>query len=171
MSEATVIGDIVKNRNQVLQIDPSASVAQAAGIMTQAQIGCLLVTAPNGRVAGILSERDIVRRVVSKGKDPNTTTVASAMTENIIAVSPRTSLSRALEVMDEYNIRHLPVISDGKPVGVVSIRDILSDKLCQTIQVLDQHTRVLREIKGKHPDINCLEVDRAGRIIVRPPQH
>jgi CBS domain-containing protein len=170
MSEAKVVGELIKNRDQVLEIDPSTSVAQAAKIMTETKVGCLLVVAPNGRVAGILSERDIVRKVVSAGKDPNTTTVAGAMTEKIIAVSPRTTLTRALEVMDEYNIRHLPVIADGKPVGVVSIRDILADKLCHTIQVLDQNTQVLREIKGKCPGINCLEVDRAGRILVRPPQ-
>jgi CBS domain-containing protein len=110
-------------------ITPRASALDASRLMIDAGVGAVLVE-DGERLVGILSERDIVARVVVKGRDPDKTLVSEIMTSDVRTVSEGASLLSALEVMHEGRFRHLPVVdSSGKVIGMLSVRDVLRDRL------------------------------------------
>lgn len=115
--------DLVKDR-KVYTIDASRSVLEAARFMMEHNIGAIPVMR-NGELAGILSERDIMNRVVAVGRTPGTTNVSEVMTANPRAVAADESIEECLFVMREFGFRHLPIM-DGKELkGLVSLRDVL----------------------------------------------
>ena len=120
------VHQLVENQ-RVLTVRSDQSVSEAAAILAANNIGVLPVLA-DGRLAGILSERDIIQRVVVVGADPRTTTVEATMTKNTITVDSAETPNRALELMKQNNCRHLPVLRDGQLVGVISLRDLLHDR-------------------------------------------
>ena len=105
-------------------IEPGWSVRTAAERMTERNIGAVAVV-DHGALAGIFSERDIMSRVVAKGLDPEGTSVAAVMTRELVCADPHDNVDAALQKMHAINSRHLPVIDDGKLVGMISIRDLL----------------------------------------------
>jgi CBS domain-containing protein len=110
-------------------IGPRASALDAARMMIDERVGAVLVI-DETRLVGIVSERDIVARVVVKGRDPDKTLVSEVMTSDVKTVSPGASLISALEVMHEGRFRHLPVVdSAGQVMGMLSVRDVLRDRL------------------------------------------
>jgi len=105
-------------------VEPTATVSEAAKLMTDHNIGAALVMEGDDLV-GIFTERDILTRIVALGKDPKTVKVSDVMTPEVICIQEDTSAMRALELMDEKAIRHLPVLSkDGKVRTVISIRNL-----------------------------------------------
>jgi len=115
--------DIVKDR-KVYSVDAARTVLDAARFMMEHNIGALPVLR-NGELAGIISERDIMNRVVAVGRTPGTTAVSEVMTANPRAVPIDETIEECLFIMREFGFRHLPII-DGKEVkGLVSLRDIL----------------------------------------------
>lgn len=140
------IAEIIED--QVLTvIDPSLSVRNAAQKMAEKNIGAVAVVA-SGKLAGIFSERDLMARVVAKGLDPDGTTVDDVMSKDLVIADPSDDLDDALEKMYSIHARHLPVVQNGKLVGMVSIRDLL--------EVDDAHQRAkakfLRELVTYSPD-------------------
>ncbi len=121
----TRLGELLAYKgNQVFTIEPEATVQAAAELMNQHRIGCLLVC-EGMRIHGILSERDILQRVVAARRDPSTTTVAEVMTVHVIFASPDMPIEQAQRIMMEKRIRHLPVVSDdGQLCGMISIGDL-----------------------------------------------
>jgi CBS domain-containing protein len=121
----TRLGELLAYKgNQVFTIEPEATVLAAAELMNQHRIGCLLVC-EGTRIHGILSERDILQRVVAARRDPSTTTVAEVMTVHVIFASPDMPIEQAQRIMMEKRIRHLPVVSnDGQLCGMISIGDL-----------------------------------------------
>jgi CBS domain-containing protein len=110
-------------------IEPRASALDASRLMIEAGVGAVLVQ-DGERLVGILSERDVVGRVVVKGRDPQKTMVSEIMTGDVRTVSEGASLLSALEVMHEGRFRHLPVVDgSGKVIGMLSVRDVLRDRL------------------------------------------
>jgi CBS domain-containing protein len=110
-------------------IVPRASALDASRLMIEAGVGAVLVQ-EGDRLVGILAERDIVARVVVKGRDPEKTLVSEIMTSDVKTVSEGASLLSALEVMHEGRFRHLPVVDGtGKVIGMLSVRDVLRDRL------------------------------------------
>jgi CBS domain-containing protein len=108
----------------VFVISPDASVREAVRLMNAHGVGTLVVLA-GGEVAGIFSERDVLRRVVDGGRDPETTTVRDVMTDEVIAVDMELSVTDAMALMTRERVRHLPVLdSAGKLGGLVSIGDL-----------------------------------------------
>jgi CBS domain-containing protein len=99
-------------------------VRDAATRMTERNIGAVAVV-DSGTLAGIFSERDIMRRVVAMGLSPDDTSVASVMTKDLVVADPHDPLDAALKKMHAIGSRHLPVVDDGKLVGMISIRDLL----------------------------------------------
>jgi IMP dehydrogenase len=94
------------------------------------------------RLVGILSERDYTRKVILKGRSSDTTRVEEIMTPNVVCVSPRTKTRDCMALMTERGIRHLPVLEDGRVVGMISIRDIVSDIIADqdfTIEQLEHY--------------------------------
>ena len=117
------IAEIIED--QVLTvIDPSLSVRNAAQKMVEKNIGAVAVV-DSGKLAGIFSERDLMARVVAKGLDPDGTKVDDVMSKDLVIADPSDDLDDALEKMYSIHARHLPVVQNGKLVGMVSIRDLL----------------------------------------------
>src|SRR5688500_19936538 len=102
-------------------IEPGWTVRNAAERMTERNIGAVAVV-ESGALAGIFSERDIMRRVVAAGLSPDDTAVSAVMTRELVVAEPRESVDDALQKMHSIGSRHLPVVDDGKLVGVSSIR-------------------------------------------------
>ncbi|TNF20272.1 MAG: CBS domain-containing protein [Rhodobacteraceae bacterium] len=116
------VGEFLAER-EVYVISSRASVVSACALMRDRDIGALPVLF-GARLVGILSERDIIRRVVAEGRRTDGMVVAQVMTPDPRTVSPRASLADALMVMLEGGFRHLPVVDGGKLVAMLSIRDI-----------------------------------------------
>ena len=109
-------------------VSQNQPVLEAARMMTEWNVGAVTVL-DDERLVGIFSERDIMTRVVSKGLDPATTPVARVMTPNPVVVDAHSTVVQCLRIMTQAKCRHLPVVTDGKLVGVVSIRDLLQSDI------------------------------------------
>jgi len=118
-----IIPDIVK-RQTISALKAENTVYEAATMMVKANIGAVVVLDKQGRLTGIVTERDMTRRVVAKGLDPKQAKLADIMTKNPDMLSPDDSAFDALELMQARKYRHLPVVEDGKCVGMVSVRDL-----------------------------------------------
>ena len=113
------------SQKHVVSLGPHASVREAAGVMTRANCGSVLIMEPPATLLGIVTERDLMTRVLAKGLDPERTTVREIMTPNPTCV-PETLVSDAVVIMLERGFRHLPIIGSGsKILGVFSMRDAL----------------------------------------------
>ncbi len=106
-----------------LTIAPDLTVAAAAEVLIRNQVGSVLVM-DGGRLVGIFTERDILRRVVGERRDPGTTRVAEVMTRELVVMRPSSSVVDAMRVISEKRIRHIPVVDGGNVVGVVSQGDL-----------------------------------------------
>ena len=115
-----IMSDCVKT---VRPIDTSK---EAACLMNESAIGCLIVVSGNGKIEGIVTERDILRDVVAEGKDPCSVKIEDIMSKNIVAISPEASLEEAADVMTENKIKKLPVVQDGKLIGIVTATDLVA---------------------------------------------
>jgi CBS domain-containing protein len=101
-----------------------ATVAEAVRIMTKNNVGIVSVL-DGDKLVGVFSERDVVRRVVDRGLDPAHTSVDTAMTPDLIVADADEDYQSAIHKMDQANIRHLPVVSEGQLISMLSIRDLL----------------------------------------------
>jgi CBS domain-containing protein len=108
----------------VFSIDADASVHEAVERMVEANVGSLLVT-DAGRIEGIVTERDYLRRVALEGRPDAETAVREIMTSPLIVVSPTTGIDECMALMTERRIRHLPVVEGGEVIGLVSIGDLV----------------------------------------------
>jgi len=115
--------DLVKDR-KVYSIEATRTVLDAARFMMEHNIGALPVLR-NGELAGILSERDIMNRVVAVGRTPGTTAISEVMTANPRAVAADESIEDCLFIMREFGFRHLPIMEGRELKGLVSLRDVL----------------------------------------------
>ena len=115
--------DLVKDR-KVYSIDADRTVLEAARFMMERNVGALPVLR-NGELVGIVSERDIMNRVVAVGRTPGTTAVSEVMTANPRAVFADETIEDCLFVMREFGFRHLPIVDGRELRGLVSLRDVL----------------------------------------------
>jgi CBS domain-containing protein len=106
-----------------LSIAPDVTVAAAAELLIRNQVGSVLVL-DQGRLVGIFTERDVLRRVVGERRDPATTRVSDVMTRDLVVMRPSASVVDAMRVISEKRIRHIPVVEGGAVVGVVSQGDL-----------------------------------------------
>jgi CBS domain-containing protein len=131
------VRDILQRKgSQVYTIGPAADVVQAATVMNEHRIGCLVVL-DEGRVVGMFSERDVLRRVVGERRDPAQTRVADVMTTEVVCCTPETSTDEARGAMRDRRIRHLPVADEGgRLLGLVSIGDLNAELQADQEQTL-----------------------------------
>jgi CBS domain-containing protein len=121
-----LVSDILETKgHEVLDIEGSATVLDAITKMVDGNVGSLLVT-DGGRLVGIVTERDYLRRVTLEGRDERTTPVREIMSTPIVYTTPESSIDECMAVMTERRIRHLPVLDEDQNVlGVVSIGDVV----------------------------------------------
>ena len=105
-------------------VTPDTSVYDALQLMSEKAVGSVLVV-ENGEVRGIFTERDYARKVVLDGKSSPNTRVTEIMTSQVLCTRPEQTIEEAMALMTEKRVRHLPVLADGKIVGVVSIGDLV----------------------------------------------
>jgi CBS domain-containing protein len=123
----------------LVSVQRDASVADAVRAMTTHNVGIVAVL-DGDRLAGVFSERDVVRRVVDRKLDPSATPVEGLMTTDLIVADADEDYQSAMRKMDQANIRHLPVVSDGQLLSMVSIRDLMRVELhAKTEELHDLH--------------------------------
>lgn len=138
---ATVQAVLDRKGGQVVTIDVADMVLGAASLMNERGIGGLVVM-DGGRVAGMFTERDILRRVVAAKRDPVRTTVGEVMTTPVAFCRRETKLDECRAVMTERRIRHLPVVDDHGVCGIVTIGDLMAHEVADretTIQYLNEY--------------------------------
>jgi CBS domain-containing protein len=121
---STPISVLLERKNAgVCSVAPTITVAEAVAEMNRHRIGSVVVL-EGGRLAGIFTERDVLRRVVGAGIDPLKATVAAVMTADLVTVTPATTVDEAMEIFTEKRCRHLPVLDGGRLVALLSIGDV-----------------------------------------------
>jgi CBS domain-containing protein len=141
MAERTVFQSISQKR--VLTVPPHATVREAACAMTRVNCGSVLVIEPPDKLLGILTERDLMTRVVARGVDPERTTARDVMTAAPICVPPEMPVSEAVVIMLERGFRHLPIVNaHGRILGVFSIRDALPREIGAAIGIAEFNEQV-----------------------------
>lgn len=124
------VGALLKTKGRdVVSVSPSATVAEIAQIIAARRIGAVLVLDDAGEMAGIVSERDVVKALAGHGPKVGALLAADIMTANVVTADPATTVDHAMEVMDRGYFRHLPVMEAGKLAGIISIRDVVKYRL------------------------------------------
>ncbi|PKO25111.1 MAG: histidine kinase [Betaproteobacteria bacterium HGW-Betaproteobacteria-8] len=114
---------------ETLSVTPDTNVFDALTIMAEKHIGALIVIEDSGHLAGIFSERDYAREVALKGKTSRTTKISEIMSTTVITVTPEQLVDECMELMSGKRIRHLPVVENGKVIGVLSIGDLVKETI------------------------------------------
>jgi CBS domain-containing protein len=125
-----LIAQILSEKGAVVHATAgAATLAEAARELTDKRVGCVVVLDAEGEMIGILSERDIVRQLAERGAACLNDTVASAMSRSVITLQVDETVEAGLSRMTDRRIRHLPVVRDGKLIGLVSIGDLVKRKI------------------------------------------
>lgn len=136
------VSDILRSKgDEIVTITPEATLADASRELASRKFGALVVSTDGETIAGILSERDIVRVVAEQGAAALDTAVSDAMTAEVRTCTRADSLEDLMRVMTEHRIRHLPVVDDARLCGVVSIGDVVKRR----VEQLENETKDLHE--------------------------
>jgi CBS domain-containing protein len=125
----TVKAVLSRKGTSVTTIEPIATLAAAIETLAEKRIGAIVVTGAEARIIGIISERDIVRALSQHGAEALSRPVAEIMTRNVVTCSERDTIANLMERMTEGKFRHLPVVEQGRLVGIVSIGDIVKSRV------------------------------------------
>jgi CBS domain-containing protein len=138
--------DLLKSKRQdiIVSVSPESTVLQAIKVMAENNVGALLVM-QDGKIVGIISERDIVRKVDFLGKTSAETKVSEIMTEKVIAVAASQPIQECMALMTGKRIRHLPVMDNDQLLGVISIGDVLRNAIEEREFIITQLEQYIRE--------------------------
>lgn len=129
----------------IVTVTPEMSVVDAVRVMNDHRIGSVIVVDKGtGKMVGIFTERDLLTRVVGEGREAGATSVADVMTKRVVCCSRQTSADELRSVIREKRVRHVPVVEEDRPVGMVSIGDLnmaRTEDLEQTVQYLELYLR------------------------------
>ena len=143
-----IIGSLMKT--DMVTVKPDDRVAEAVRLMARNQVGAVLVV-DGEALRGILSERDVLVRVVAEGRDPEDTKVGDVATTNVVSVEVATPARKCAEIQFAMGVRHLPVVDHGKPVGILSSRDFLAYVVEGLERVIDQIRYEEKLSEGEDP--------------------
>lgn len=137
------VQQILKQKGkQVWSVTPTMTVYQAIEMMANKGVGALPVLS-NGKLVGILSERDYARKVILKGKSSKETPVGEIMSSKVLTVTPHYSVDDCMRMMTHYHIRHLPVVQGEDLLGMVSIGDLVKAIISTQAETIDQLTNYI----------------------------
>ena len=142
----TQIAHLIEGR-PLIHAESSERVREVAQRMSEEKVGAVAVL-DRGKLVGIFSERDIMTRIVAEGRNPESTLVSSVMTRDIVVADPDDDVDSAVQKMSAVGCRHLPVVSDGNLVGMISLRDLLLDDNLHT----KARAEFLTELVTYNPD-------------------
>ena len=125
----TVSKILAAKGGDVITIEPTATLAAAAALLTRHRIGAAVIIGAGGRVAGILSERDIVRALAARGLGALEEPLSQSMTREVATCAPDDAIASIMERMTNGKFRHMPVVAGGRLAGIVSIGDIVKQRL------------------------------------------
>lgn len=131
------VSDILKNKQEVWSIGPDKFVFDAIKLMADKGVGALLVMTGD-EMNGIVSERDYARKVILADKSSRTTPVKEIMTSDVITIGPGESIEFCMGVMTEKRVRHLPVVENGKIIGMLSLGDCVKAIIAEQKATIDQ---------------------------------
>lgn len=141
MLERTVYHSM--SHRHVVSLGPHATVWEAACVMTRANCGSVLIVDTPSNLLGIVTERDLMTRVLAKALNPQTTLVSEVMTRNPTCVAPETLVADAVLIMIERGFRHLPIVGEGaKILGVFSVRDALPREIGNAVSLAEFNEQV-----------------------------
>ena len=139
----TTIAQLLKTKgNEVWSVQPTDMVFDAIKVMAAKGIGALLVM-EGDELAGIFSERDYARKIVLEGRSSRDTTVADIMTRDVVHTTPDKSIEECMSMMTEQHFRHLPIVDDGKVVGVISLGDLVKVIIVEQKELIAQLERYI----------------------------
>ena len=134
------VQELLKSRDSTLfQVSPSITVFEALRLLAEHGVGAMIVM-DEGKLVGVVSERDYTRKVALQGKNSKETKVSEIMTRDVVTVTPGTGTRACMALMSQKNIRHLPVVDGTKVLGMISIRDILNDIIADHEKTISQLT-------------------------------
>ena len=137
----TTVRSVLQTKdNTIWSIAPDALVFDALKIMADKNVGALLVTQKE-KVVGIFSERDYARKIVLKGESSHTTAIKDVMTSGVLSVNPEQSIDECMTLMTNKHIRHLPVLENGKLIGLVSIGDVVK-------AIISEHEYTIKQLEN-----------------------
>ena len=126
------LAELIRGKNhEIFKIRSDQNIAEAARALSENKIGALLVESPDGKIEGILSERDIVGGMAPHGADLHDVAVSELMTRDVIRCSPNDSVNEAMAMMTDRRIRHLPVFDGDELVGFISIGDLVKCRIME----------------------------------------
>ena len=126
------VAAILKHKgDEITSVSPTSSIADVVGVLSRKRIGAVLVRDDADQLVGIVSERDVVRCLATHGARTLEMTAAQLMTRDLHTVTPATTVPQAMAMMTEGRFRHLPVVVDGRLIGVVSIGDVVKARIMQ----------------------------------------
>lgn len=129
-----------KKHKEVISIAPHRPVFDALVVLAEYRIGALVVL-EGDKLVGIFSERDYAREIVLKGKSSKTTPISEVMSTNVTTTKPSDTVEQAMSIMSEKRIRHLPVLENGKVVGMLSIGDLVKE-------TIDYQQRLIKQLES-----------------------
>jgi CBS domain-containing protein len=138
-----------KKVSSVWSIGPNATVIDAIRLMDEKNVGALPVV-DNGKLVGIVSERDYTRKIILKGRSSKDTPVSDIMIKQVLTVNPSTSITECMRTMTDRRVRHLPVLDGSNLIGILSIGDVVNSLISAQKAMIDNLERyTLAEIKDK----------------------
>ncbi len=122
---------------ELYSVAPDTMVFDAIKLMAEVKVGALLVL-EDEQLVGIVSERDYARKVILESRSSRDTPVRDVMTNVVLTVTPEQSIDECLVLMSKHHIRHLPVAENGKPIGMLSVMDVVRNIILEKEQIIDQ---------------------------------
>lgn len=122
---------------KLYSVTPDTMVFDAIKLMAEVKVGALLVL-EDEQLVGIVSERDYARKIILESRSSRETPVRDVMTNVVLTVTPEQSIDECLVLMSKHHIRHLPVAENGKPIGMLSVMDVVRNIILEKEQIIDQ---------------------------------
>ena len=134
----TTVNQLLNSKNdEIFSVTPGTLVIDAIKMMVEKKVGALLVI-ENDKLAGIISERDYTRKVILKNRSSAKTKVSEIMTSSLKTTDPSQSLDECMVIMSHSHIRHLPVVQDGRVIGILSIMDVVKNIISEQEFTIEQ---------------------------------